>query len=424
MKVLIVSHNPMIPTNNMGKTIRVYFDDFQVSELAQFYIRPEVPSDGSVCQNYFRFTDKDAVMSIFSFRERGAVYGQKDIQPVKHSVGTGALEPVYQFGRRRTAGSYFLRNLLWKLSRWETWKLWKWVDDFNPDVIFFASGDYGFMYDIARKIAEHTGKPLAVACVDDYYIHNRNGGHLFGRMVHKAFLRTVNKTMARASMIFTICESMAREYEAMFGKPCHVLHTSAQKQEMPQNVQSHDISYLGNLGLNRNEQLVQMGRALQKLDIPGIPKYIDVYSGERNPEILKILTPENGIRFHGAVSAEKVLEIMQGSMAIIHTESFDPAIQQMTRVSVSTKIADSLMNGPCLIAHGPEGIASMDYLKKNGAAYVITDPDALPVGLAEILTDAALREQIMANARVLADKNHSMQVNSQKVRQWLREICE
>ena len=181
-------------------------------------------------------------MSIFTFRERGAVYGQKDIQPVKHSVGTGALEPVYQFGRRRTAGIYFLRNLLWKLSRWETGKLWKWVDDFNPDVIFFASGDYGFMYDIARKIAEHTGKPLAVACVDDYYIHNRNGGHLFGRMVHKAFLRTVNKTMARASMIFTICESMAREYEAMFGKPCHVLHTSAQKQEMPQNVQSHDIS--------------------------------------------------------------------------------------------------------------------------------------------------------------------------------------
>lgn len=424
MKVLIISHNPTSITNSMGKTILSYFRDFNVDEVAQFYIRPEAPSDGSVCRNYFRFTDKDAVRSILSLREQGCVFSETDIQPVDAPVGTGALEPVYQFGSKRTASIYFLRNLLWKLSRWETGKLWKWVDDFNPDVIFFASGDYGFMYDIARKIAEHTGKPLAVACVDDYYIHNRNGGHLFGRMVHKAFLRTVNKTMARASMIFTICESMAREYEAMFGKPCHVLHTSAQKQEMPQNVQSHGISYLGNLGLNRNEQLVQMGRALQKLDIPGIPKYIDVYSGERNPEKLKILTPENGIRFHGAVSAEKVLEIMQRSMAIIHTESFDPAIQQMTRFSVSTKIADSLMNGPCLIAHGPEGIASMDYLKENGAAYVITDPDALAEGLTEILTDAALRQRIMANARALAQKNHSMQVNPRKVRQWLREICE
>ena len=86
---------------------------------------------------------------------------------------------------------------------------------------------------------------------------------------------------------------------------------------------------------------------------------------------------------------------------VIHAESFDPAMMELVRFSVSTKIAESLMYGPCLLAYGPEGIASIDYLKENDAAYVITQTDRLAEGLTEILSNAKLREQIMGNARAL-----------------------
>ena len=42
---------------------------------------------------------------------------------------------------------------------------------------------------------------------------------------------------------------------------------------------------------------------------------------------MKVLSEENGIRFHGAVSAEEVRQILQRSAAVIHTESFDPEIR-------------------------------------------------------------------------------------------------
>ena len=80
------------------------------------------------------------------------------------------------------------------------------------------------------------------------------------------------------------------------------------------------------------------------------------------------------------------------------------------------------MYGPCLIAYGPEGIASIDYLKENNAAYVITRPEDLESGLTEILTNAALREQIIKNARALAARNHNADVNPKKVREWLENI--
>ncbi len=82
------------------------------------------------------------------------------------------------------------------------------------------------------------------------------------------------------------------------------------------------------------------------------------------------------------------------------------------------------MYGPCLIAYGPEGIASIDYLKANNAAYVITRPEDLESGLTEILTNKALQMQIVKNARCLATKNHDADVNPDRVRLWLERIVQ
>lgn len=426
MKILVISHNLIGKTSNMGKTLYSYFRDFSPENVAQIYIHSEEPTDGRICQNYYRFTDMDALKSTFLLPNKGNHYGPEDIHEdwINARTDAGALASAYQAGRKRTAGIYLARDLVWKLSRWNNSHLRKWVEDFSPDVIFLASGDYGFIYDIARTIADYVNKPLVVSCVDDYYLYNRNEGSLLGRFRHRIFMKTVHKTMDRASALFVICPSMKKEYERLFRKKCHVLHTSAEKRHMPEPDAPEGIVYMGNLGLQRNEQLVQMGQALKKIAGDGIPAFIDVYSAERNPEKLKILTEENGIRFHGAVSAEKVSEIMNRSLAVIHTESFDQVIRQAIRFSVSTKIPDCLMNGPCMIAYGPEEVASISYLRENDAAYVITDPEYLEFGLREILTDQKLRETIKANARLLAEHNHSMEQNPGNVQTWIDQICE
>ena len=422
MRVLIISHNVFGKTNNMGKTLLSYFSDFSPEEIAQFYIHSEVPTDDSVCRNYYRFTDKDAIRSVLSFRNCGTRIGPDKIQTGRMTSRTdsGIMWTAYQIGRKRTAGIFAARNVLWRLSRWNTKEFRAWVDDFNPDVIFFASGDYSFAYDIAMEVADHTGKPLVVLCVDDFYLHNRNEKTALGRLTHRMFMKTVRRTMARAEELYVISESMKDEYEKLFGKTCRVLHTPAARKKVGRNDGAVQISYIGNLGLGRSGQLVRMGRALKELHGEHIPDAIDVYSGEQNPEILKTLTEENGIRFHGMISAEAVPDVMGRSMAVIHTESFDPNLTQIVRFSVSTKIAESLMYGPCLIAYGPEGVASIDYLKQHGAAYVISDPAMLAEGLREILSDGSRREQTVRKARELAARNHDLEINSKKVRIWMQ----
>ena len=82
------------------------------------------------------------------------------------------------------------------------------------------------------------------------------------------------------------------------------------------------------------------------------------------------------------------------------------------------------MYGPCLIAFGPSGIASIDYLKSEGAAFVITEPEKLQASLKKFLDNKLEREIILKRARDLALKNHRLNENGKKVRLWLEQIAE
>jgi glycosyltransferase involved in cell wall biosynthesis len=231
--------------------------------------------------------------------------------------------------------------------------------------------------------------------------------------------------MKRASCAFTICDSMSEAYAPLFGIRCHTLYTASEPRAGRDTFpKSGPISYAGTLGHGRHQSIMAVGEALSRLALPDGPREICVYSAESRPEILSELQAAKGVRFCGRLSAEGVERVMRESVAVLHAESFDEKETARVRFSVSTKIADSLMNGPCLIAYGPEGIASIDYLRAHQAAWVISDPDALEAALYRILTEPALRAETVARARALAQANHRADEVSAKVRAWLQEVIE
>lgn len=423
MRVLIISHTVISKTGNMGKTILSYFQSFHQEETAQLYIQAEVPTDTSVCSRYYRFTDKDALKSIFIPNIQGNSFSQENIDVTRaySRVDKGLESSAHSIGSKRTAGIYIARDAMWKISRWFSPSLKAWLEEYKPDVIFFASGDYSFAYEIALKISNFLDVPLVVLCVDDFYIFNKNMGSLLGRIQHRAYMKTVFKTMERASSIFSICDSMSAEYQKMFEKPCHTLHTAAENKNLKLNKAATAISYIGNLTCGRHTSLIELGAALSKINAQ---LHIDVYSGETDKAIISALTDAAGIVFHGRIPSNDVLAVMENSRFAIHTESFDSYDMERVKFSVSTKIAESLMYGPCLIAYGPKGIASIDYLEENKAAYVISDRNNLEAELGTILKDASEYDKVLTNARALARKNHSAGINSAKVRQWLQEAVD
>ena len=211
MKILVVSHNVFSKTSNMGKTLASYFYGIDSADIAQFYIHSEIPTD-DICKNYYRITDKDAIKSILT-RKSGVVLDENDIRTdVSDSrTDTGNTAKLYQKARSRSPLIYFARNLWWSMGAWKTKKLRVWLDEFDPDVVFFASGDYAFMYKIALWMAKYKNIPLVVSCMDDYYFYNKNEKRFGGKILHRSFMKQVKKTMEYASCIYPICEKMGRE---------------------------------------------------------------------------------------------------------------------------------------------------------------------------------------------------------------------
>ncbi len=405
LRVLVISHNVFSDNTSMGKTLSSYFCGFDPDNVAQLFFHSETPSSG-VCDLYYRITDKEMIKSVF-FRKSGTVVSSvKDAAPLRSPRKENGVESsLYQKGRRRTPMIYFLRNLWWKLGKWNTKALRNWIDDFSPDCVFLASGDYSFAYDIALFIAKKRGIPLYISCMDDYYFNNKNSDSVFGRIVHKSFMKHVGKAVDYSNAIFCICDKMSRDYSAFFNKKCVTLHTSASFDGKLSEPKERCISYLGNLGLGRADRLVEIGRALKALNAD--IDHIDVYSSETRESILSKLTPENGIVFHGKIGADEVKRVIGKSLAVIHTESFGEKSENKVKYSVSTKIADSLMSGTCIFAYGPSDVASIEYLEQNGAALCVTSPEKLSEGLKTLLTDSFTVDNILVRSVELAKKNHT-----------------
>lgn len=422
MKILVVSQTVISDTTNMGKTFAGYFSDFAVAEIAQLYLRAGMPESTGLCNNYYSFSDSDAIKSIVKRSVHGRRIDVKDIENQGTNNAAVSTEGVYKVVSKHKAWLLLIRDLIWRLSAWANDDLYNWIKEFSPDIIFFAPGDGAFSYRITQTLAKRFHLPFVAVCVDDYFINNRNKGELLGSFRQKRFLKTVHTVFKDAAALFTICDSMTAAYKKLFNKPCYTLHTSASATGFSPVPGATKISYTGNVEWGRSKSLIELGQALHQAEEQ--PGKIDVYSGTYQPEYIEPLKRAEGIDFHGKVSGNEVRTIMSNSLAVVHTESFEEEYKELVRYSVSTKIADSLMYGPCLIAYGPEGIASIDYLKKNKAAYVITRQEDLEAGLKEILTNKELRDVIICNARALAHKNHIAEVNGKKLRTWLQEAID
>ena len=411
-RVLVISHNVFSDLSAMGKSLKSLLSCVPTDNLAQLYFHSEVPTT-DVCKNYLRIRDQDVLSSIITRNAKCSVYSEKDVEYNRDRSRTdsGVIAKVYQYSRKRKPWMYNLRNLMWKLGRWNTRELRKWIDGFSPEIIFFASGDYSFAYSVACLLSEELDIPIVTWCCDDYYICRRYADTVGGRYCYRNLMKWVKRVSARTESVIVISDEMKRDYAGIFDKPIYVMRISAQENKNALPVSKRTgIAYIGGLGVNRITPLVELGRKLKSERIPGF-EYIDVYSGDRNEKTLAYLTENNGIRFHGSVPGEQVSGILGSAKYILHVEAFDELSKSRTKYSLSTKIGESLKSGACIIAYGPRDISSISYLLENDAARVLDSAEELPTTIRELNNRQDLYLHYVKKALETAEKNHNKESN-------------
>lgn len=422
LRVLVVSHNVFSASGNMGKTMMRMLAGISPENLAQVYFHQEIPTR-ACCLRYFRITDSDVLRSVFTRRARFRTFSSCDIDESasQSRTDTGNLAKVYQFSRRRTPMIYFLRDTMWRLGKWKTRALKDWARAFAPDVIFFAAGDYAFSYRVALYLSGLLRVPITMWCADDYFIAPQQSRSLLRRLHCRRLRKLAKRVTERSKSVITISDPMQRDYAQLFGFPVQTIRISsdANPAALPR-AQREGISYVGNLGIDRITPLIELGRALKAAQLPGF-ETIRVYSSERNPATLAQITEENGLTFCGRLTEQGVERVLGASKFLILVESFDRSAIRRTKYSLSTKVAESLRSGACIIAYGPDEIASIEYLRRHKAACILNSAAEFPEVVRRLCTAADEYDAYIQCAQSLAEQFHSAKTNENCIEKILAQ---
>ncbi len=422
MKALVISHNPIGTQVNMGKTFLSLFSSFKKEELCQLYVYPTLP-DVDVCSSYFRITDKDILKSFYSFKlncdEVGADCNSHNMYENPDD------EKIYTNPKNKNDIRMLLRDLMWKCSHWYTKKLEKWIEKEKPTCIFLAAGMSTFIYDIALKISKKRNIPIVTYICDDYYFVNTPESFI-GQFRANVFKKKLRQLMNATSKLVVICEALKNKYSKEFSVSTEVIMTgsdfvSSEKPKMVENPTT--LSYFGNICCNRYISLADIGKALNCINNKkGTNLQLDIYTAEKNPDILKIFSDIKSVDICPFISGEAFKSAILSSQLLLHVEAFDDDSIDLVKHSISTKIPDSLASGVPLVAYGPLGIASIEHLVSHECAIVATSKDNLVDMLEKAFFDKKTREAVVKKALTTAYKYHNNKENSDLLKQILLNV--
>ena len=423
-KVLVVSNNCFSPSNSNGRTLGNLFYGWPKENLAQFCVIAQDPA-WNVCDNYYCLEDRTMLAAFKHFKKAVGRKLQTPSETVGHNAKT--IETQRKNIGKKTLPKVMLRELVWAFNRWKSNDFEKWVENINPDVVVLQFGDSSFMIDIALDIAHSRNIPLVVYNTEGYYFFPRNwhfksmlDGILFPIYRH-FYQNKVRKLMAYASHSVYLNDKLQNDYDKEFGGKSSVIYNSSSLHNSSAPAFDNDvpyISYLGNLGLDRDSAIVEVGEVLYNIDSR---YHIDVY-GNADEKIAKTLNEAKGVVFHGCVSYGKVKEVIDESDILFHVESERGSKKRQLQYAFSGKIADSISSGKCFVLYAPKELACSKYIIETGAGWFADNKAKLKQVIVNIMNNAKERNAVLERAKVVAEQNHSFDGNAYKFQDILLNV--
>lgn len=425
-RVLIISYNALSSEGSNGRTIKNLFCEWPADNLAQFYMANELP-DNSCCNHYYRVTD-EMVLKATLLRynvKNGVVENKKDNINASFKKPSSRFNGIlHEVGKRykKLSISKIIRNRIWKSERWRSEAFDQWLNEFNPEVIFTISGKLSQLHYIAERISAQRNIPLVSFHCEDYCFKNKHPHSLLYKKYIRDLKKSIDALFNQTAHAIYLNPAVKALYERYYKVPGTVIYTSTDvvrtfKKESKNRIPV--ISYMGNTTNGRLNSLLEFSKSVETVGAT-----LNIYCNPlKRKEILPFYKYTN-THFCGFIPYEKCLNVLRESDFILHTESFMDADIKDVSIAFSTKIADSLASGTCLITYAPKNIASTDYLLKTGASFVVSDRDTLNEQLSLILKNAALQNEIIEKANETVEANHRSKVNAQKIYHIIENVCD
>ena len=418
-RVVIVGTVPY-NTHSLSRAFESYFHGWNPEELIQIFSNPNPPVKGH-CGSLCQITDRRILLRWLHPKAVTTVFFQREELPEvttkNEDTETGAIKRLQRFGViHKGALSHLLRGLLWRKKYWCTEALNKWLDAFKPECVFLAFSDDFFILQIALYIARKFNIPIISCIGDDYYFNYKKTISPIYHIYKLLYRKKVREVFSHNGSAIFIGNKIRDKYNSEFGlngETCYVTSSIQRRPFRPLNADDSQICYFGNLLLGRNKSLVDIADALRTINTD---YRIHVYSNDTDRVAWGILEEHPNIEFHGSVPYSVVQERTLTSDIILVVEGFDKKDVDITRYSLSTKVADALSSGVSVLGYGSIECGAIEYLKSCGCATVCTRKEELADEIKAILNDPVKQRENYDAAIRIVEENHRLLKSNQVLR--------
>lgn len=213
--------------------------------------------------------------------------------------------------------------------------------------------------------------------------------------------------------VFVCSPKMKEEYDSLFNVNSIFIAKGADMKECKHNnLTVHNpvrIVYLGNTLLGRIYSLIEVSKAIEKINSNGIKAQLYVYSSSFVPDDLKTaLVKDNSSFLMDPIPFNLVNEVIDKSDILLFVESLEEKSKNIARLSFSTKIGDYLTSGKCVFAIGGKDIAPIEYFTKEDAAVIATSKNSIEEQITKLLNSPELITEYAQKAFDCAKRNHDI----------------
>ncbi len=273
-------------------------------------------------------------------------------------------------------------------------------------------------------MAEKYNIPIVSSIGDDYYFnYNRTLSPLY-HIYKLSYRKLIRKVFRHGGSAIYIGNKIRDKYNEEFGldgETVYLTSTIQRREFRAINRENPVISYFGNIRLGRNESLNEIATALGQIN----PDYmLHIYSNEADPTFYDIFSANPNAEFHGSIPYAQVQEKTVESDIVIVVEGFQKKDVDITRYSLSTKVADSLASGVAVFAYGSPECGAIEYAGETGCIVTCTKKEQLREKLTELMEQETLQRAHYDGAVSVTETNHRQEQSTAIFRRVVDGVCE
>lgn len=371
MNILVLTRTAWRKDNSLGNTYSNLFGNIRDIKIGNVYLGDGLPDrDNLNVISYFRISEKEIVKGLLNPKKKvGEVVSLSEINSQKSDSKNETYDKALISAKKKRWPLMFMaRELFWRFGHPNYSGLVKYVKEFNPDIIFVSFYYAAYVDRIALFIKNHFNVPMVLeAAIDIYSLRQFSLDPFF--WINRFYIRgMIRKTVKKAEHLYVISEEMKKDYEKMLKIPCSVLYKFPEPSRRLYAYTRHNKAlnflYTGNIGIGRWKTLAELGKVISEENIGCLHIFTPTPITEKMSKALSFCD------VNPPISAEEVVVRQNEADVLIHVESFDLANKLEVRYSISTKIMDYISTGRCIMAIGPSGIASIEFLRRHKLAVI------------------------------------------------------